>query len=275
MSMFKLTPSSEDKKVTFHQEDDSAVPYTKIEELQLEGDASSGNLKMHQEDLGSDKDNPTERKKLTWGSEPTACSGKPGEYVPPPEFIPIMGADGTIYIYLNYMRHQVGSLYQFLVSLPADKTVKLFIFGVAPAHTTALQMAIIMSKATIHTKFMMVENDVWESGIFFTWMVGNVLEPVPYGVISLVEPMTLFSYSSNGNSSAKNDDINFDATIKKQWYDYAESIGLLTNDEIVQLNQGKAILITNINDRIIEANKIKAQGDNPYFPKEVIPQLNT
>lgn len=217
------------------------------------------NLKMNTESF--ENTNEDKISHTIWGSsEVQNCMGM-GQQIPKPPYVLKKGRDEKYYLHLfqnTSMTPAEGQIHQFLSSLTESDIIHIYIHEVPFHRLTLLQSAILNCKAETHTHVHMIEADSWESPKFFLWMTGKVLEPIPYSMIGLVEPKTIFSFGGTTSENRK-DAITFDDSVKQKMYDHAVQKGLLKLDEIAILNEGRMVLIKDINERIKIANSSNIQ----------------
>lgn len=216
---------------------------TKIEDIETDLKVSTEEEHIHVEDIQEE----ITRDYLMWGT----TNGNPNQQCsPPPTFTYMKIDDNNYVVYLFELKEHSGVFYQFLTGLSSTDNVTINIVDVNTNDTLLIQSAIKNSAANISTRMYMCDVDPISSCIFFIWMLGNTLLPVPYGMIALCEPHSPFSYASSPKLAVKQNYMDIDAHIKQQWYDYAVNKKLLTLEEISLLNEGRAVFIKDINLRI-------------------------
>lgn len=196
-----------------------------------------------------------------WGSKSAIlnCTG-PGNNKQVSPLTIYKGKSGEYTVQFNRPTpERAGMFYTFMMNLTASDTVHLELLDIVPPETILLQSAIKDTKAKVITHIYMVEPNVDDSCKFFVWMLGHKLAPIPYDMISMIEPATMFGFGcSHGTVEARKNALEYDQFIKQNWYDTAMELGLLTTPEVGDLMDGKAITIEGINSRIEAANNKKA-----------------
>lgn len=242
----------------FSLEDMDLSGHTKIEDIETP-------LQVETEDLGIE--NLPQESLAVWCSKGTEqairnCGGPQGAGPPPPAFAASKGRDGVYHLHLfgGNKRIAIAPVFQLLMNLDDSETINIYFHSMSWMQTTLLQSAIKNCKATTICHIYMVEPSPVQSCAFFTWMLGDILMPIPYDVIGLSEPMTIFLA---GSPKTYHNDVLVACgkSLKQNWYDYAVDNGLLTLEEVIKLNEGHDITITGINTRIEAYNKKKGYGD--------------
>lgn len=277
MSLFKLTLTTPEDEITKEEsvppEEDNSIPENEevpsiladpeddSEKLTSLNSISTEEEKIHVEDLSSDikNDDPSYMCSLLWGGSIKNCVSSGNGEQPPPNFMIIQNGENVFELFIYCLKEQLGQFYQFLTNLEPGNVVTLHFFDLSPSDSITIQSAIKNSKATIKTKMYMCDADQASGSLFFTWMTGHVLLPVPYGTIALMEPLSPFSYASSTKQSAKQNYAEIDRCIKQNWYNYAIELGLITMEEMSMLNEGKVVFIEDINTRISNANMKKGK----------------
>lgn len=228
--------------------------YTKIPD-----DTNPDDLEFHNEDLGEDL-----QKKVsvfTWcsdasKSELTACMGR-GNLPPAPYFLATKGRSGKhfIHTFVNpyFMAepsaNQLGKFIQYLDNIQEGEEVDIYLHGIYYPHMAALQSAIYSCKGITKTYMSMCEPDPMSSCLFFVWIMGKVLEPIPYNTACIVEPVTMFGRYSVSSYHLKNS-VENEIAARQACYNVALEKGILVADDMVKLNDGESVLINDINQRI-------------------------
>lgn len=194
-----------------------------------------------------------------WGNEKyKLCGGDGQSSAPLPDFSTSIGKDGIVYVHLYGGRPNdplyCGKLYQLLMSIPEGVIVHFHIHGIVWYHTVLIQTAIKECKGEVHTFLYMCEPSPMDACMFFAWMMGKVLEPIPHDIIGLIEPYTIFD-TGYGSTENKRNSMAHDSSIKQGWYDYAMDAGILTVEDISRLNNGEGLTIQGINSRIDTFNR--------------------
>lgn len=233
--------------------------YTKIE-----NDTNPEDLEFHAEDLSED---PQKKVSIfTWCSDASknelmACMGR-GNLPQPPYFLATKGRSGKHFIHTfsspfigaEPPANQLGKFIQYLDNIQEGEEVEIYFHGIYYSHMAALQSAIYSCKGITKTYMSMCEPDPISACIFFIWVMGKVLEPIPYNTACVLEPVTMFGRYSVSSYHLKNS-IENEIAARQACYNVALEKGILVPDDILKLNDGEGVLINDINQRIEAYNQ--------------------
>ena len=182
------TNIEEEKEIDTTEDIPEEDIYTKISELDNKSITVST-----ESDNNIDFDTKPSRDYLTWGT----FNGPEQQRGQPPTFTYLRNEENEYLVYLFALREHSGLFYQFFNNLNENDVVTLHIFDICWEDTLLIQSALKTTKAHVITKMYMCDCDPVSSCQFFIWMLGKTLSEIPYGVISLCEPFSPFSFANS------------------------------------------------------------------------------
>ena len=220
----------------------------------------ASSLVFETEDLkGEDIKNTQTMFDMTWGEFYNNQGDAPKEQPKGDNIIWYCPEEKVAHIYLTKLHEtsQLITVIDLLISSPPDIVVHLYLFASEISdYDVTLRTAMIRSPACIHTHLLMCAPNRWDANLFFLWACGDVLEPIPFDICGLVEGYNILTDLYTESSLQRDLNNNMGKLVEDKKYQLAIDRKLLLPEEVVALKKGKYLILTDINQRIIEANQI-------------------